>query len=320
MAVNRHARFLLSALQPAPGLFRWIALRLGVVILSSVPALVTSLASVSDGIARRPYYTEVDGRLPFIHLIRLFRELPGSFLPAAAIGVVLAIVADQLLTGGALAMFDPARPAGEKVKVGAAVLRDGLTHLWAFLRTIGLSLVLMGVGIGLLSFGLKKLEVMAYRSAWSGQMAVLRLPLLFTLLVLVWLASVGAWTFWCRLLTVADGRVRVRRTGLLVFLIFVRHPLRSWGLFTGLTLLTTLGSGAALLAWRRAEPRTAGGVLGWALLWLFTLFVQSLGWVWLVRAGRLLYASEGLADVRSRPDDSFRLLGRLTFWRKNAFR
>jgi hypothetical protein len=119
---------------------------------------------------------------------------------------------------------------------------------------------------------------------------------------------------------VADGRARVRRTGLLVFLVFARHPLRSWGLYTGLTLLTTLGSGAALVAWRSAEPRTAGGVVRWALVWLFTLLVQSFVWVWLVRAGRLLYASERLADVRSRPDDAFRFVATLASWRKKVFR
>jgi hypothetical protein len=290
---------------------------MGMLVLSSLPALVAGLSGVS-GPARRPYYTAVDGPLPLAHLIRLFRELPGSIAGALAAGVVLSILGDQMVTGAALAMFDPGRPREPKVRVFAALFRDGLTHLWAFLRVIGLSLVLWGIGLGLVRFVLHRLEITAYRSGWSGETALVKLTLLGVLLALVWMASVGAWTFWCRLITVADGRRRVRRTGLLVGRVFWRHPLRSWGVFTALTLATTLASGAVLVAWRRAEPSSGGGVLGWALSWLGMLFLQSFAWLWLLRAGRLLYASAGLADVRSRPDESFKLFSKLAFWRKKA--
>lgn len=307
-----------DALRPTAGLIRWLWLRLAVVILASLPALVAGLSGVGSGVARRPYYTEVEGKLPLVHLLRLFRDLPGSFVPAAIAGVVLAVLADQLLTGGALAFFDPARPASERGKVSTAVFKDGLAHFWAFLRIIGLSLVLWAVGIALLRLVFKRLDVMAYQSGWAGRTVLLRLPVLSTLLALLWMASVGAWTFWCRLLTVADRRVRVRRTGLLVLRVFWRHPLRSWGVFTAATLLATLVSGAVLVAWRQAEPRTGGGVLGWALLWLVTLLVQASVWLWLLRAGRLLYASDGLADLRGKPDEPFRVFARLLRWRKRA--
>jgi hypothetical protein len=108
----------------------------------------------------------------------------------------------------------------------------------------------------------------------------------------------------------------VRRTGLLAFRVFWRHPLRSWGVFTALTLLATLVSGAALVAWRQAEPRTPARALGWVLLWLVTLFVQAFVWAWLVRAGRRLYASDALADLRTKSDEPFGVLGRLLWWRK----
>jgi hypothetical protein len=316
VAMNRDTRPILGALRPAPGLIRVLGLRLGIVLLASLPALIAGLSGVASGVARRPYYTDVEGKLPLVHLLRLFRDLPGGFAPAAAVGVVLVVLADQLLLGGVMALFDPARPAGEKVRVFATVLRDGLTHLWAFLRAIGLSLILWAIGIGLIRFIFKRLDVMAYQSGWSGATSVLRLPLLSTFLMLVWIASAGAWAFWCRLITAADGRQRVRRTAVLVFRVFWRHPLRSWGIFTALTLASTLVSGAVLVAWRDAEPRSVGGVVGWLSLWLATLAAQSFVWLWLVRAGRLLYASESLADIRSKPDDPFRLFSKLLWWRK----
>lgn len=315
MAMTKETQPLRGALRPAPGLIRVLGLRLLVVLLSSLPAFIAGTAGVGSGAAKRPYYTDVEGKLPFVHLMRLFRDLPGGFVPAAIVGIVLAVLGDQILTGGAFALFDPARPAGERVKVFATVCREGLTHLWAFLRTLLLSLVFIAIGIVIIRLIFKKLDVIAYRSGWTGETSVLRLTLLSTLLTLVWMASVGAWTFWCRLITAADGRRRVRRTGLLVFRVFRRHPWRSWGIFTALTLVTTLASGAILIAWRLAEPR-GSALAGYVLLWLASLLAQAFVWLWLVRAGRLLYASDDLADIRARPDAPFGLWSRLMFWRK----
>src|SRR5262249_9073457 len=157
------------------------------------------------------------------------------------------------------------------------------------------------IGLGVIRAIFKRLDIVAYQSGWTGETSVMKMPMLATFLMFAWIASVGAWTFWCRLMTAVDGRRRVRRTGLLVFRVFWRHPLRSWGIFTGVTLATPLGSAAILIAWRQAEPRTGSGVVAWLLLWLAGLIVQSFVWVWLLRAARLLYASEGLADVRGRP-------------------
>lgn len=316
MALSGSARPLLDGLRPAPGSLRLIALRVAVVLLSSAPALIAGIAGVSGGAARRPYYTDVEGRLPLIHLFRFFKELPDGFAPALAVAVVLAILGDQIVTGGALAIADPGRPAGERVKVLATVSREGLSHLWAFLRVVGLGLVIVIVGIALIRLPFKKLGVTGYRSGWSGQTMAMTLPLLSMITTALWLATAGAWVFWCRLITAADGRRRVRRTAILALRVLWRYPLRSWGFFAVTTLATVTLSGALLVAWRQAEPGTGGGALGWFLGWLLTLLVQAAVWLWLVRAGRLLYADASLADLRSQPDDPFRLLSKLAFWRR----
>jgi hypothetical protein len=311
VAMTGNLRPVRDGLRPARGSIRLLMMRVFIVVLSSLPALILGALGVASGAARRPYYTEVDGRLPLMHFIRLMRELPGSFVPAAILGVVLAVLADQLLTGGALVVLDPARPVGERPKVFAAVFRDGLTHIWAFLRAVFAGVVLSAAGAALLGRLFNKLNITAYHAGWTAQTALLRLPMLAVISFLVWFATVGAWVFWCRLLTVADGRRRVRRTGVLVLRVFARHPLRSWALFVGLTASSTLASAAVLVAWRQAEPKTGAGAAGWAILWLITLLLQAFVWLWLLRAGRLLYASEGLADLRSKPDDPFGLFGRL---------
>lgn len=318
MALSGGARPLLDGLRPAPGSLRLIALRLAVVLLSSAPPMIAGLSGVSGGAARRPYYTDVEGRLPLLHLARFFMELPDGFAPALAVAVALAILGDQVVTGGALALAGPERPPGDRVMVLATVSREGLAHLWAFLRVVGLGLVIVIAGIALIRLPFKRLDVTGYRSGWTGQTRMVTLPFLSMSAMALWLSTTGAWVFWCRLITAVDGRRRVRRTGLLALRVFWRHPLRSWGLFVVTTLATTLLSGALLVAWRQAEPGTGGGALGWFVGWLLTLLLQAFVWLWLVRAGRLLYATAGLADLQRQPDDPFRLLSKLAFWRRRA--
>jgi hypothetical protein len=315
MALTAASRPILNGLRPAPGSLRLIALRVAVLLLSSAPALIAAFAGVAGGAARRPYYTEVEGRLPIAHLVRVFQDLPTSFVPAVVASVVLAVLADQLLTGGALALLDPARPRGERIRVIATVWRDGLTHLWPFLRAALLGLVLSAAGIALLRLLFKRLDVAGYRSGWTGQTVMLTLPMLSLSLSLLWLAVVGAWVFWCRLITAADGRRRVRRTGLLALRVLRRHPLRALGLFVALTLASTILSGAVLVAWRQADPGSAGRAIPWFLGWLCMVLAQAFVWHWLLRAGRLLYAGGDLADLRGVPDDPLRLLAKLAFWR-----
>jgi hypothetical protein len=282
----------------------------------SLPALLSALGGVASGVARSPYYTDVSGRMPILHVARLVRELPTVFLPMTFLGVALAVLGDQLLFGGGAALFDPERPKTGRIRVLQMVLRDGLPTLWVFLRAVLLGLLLSAAGVGIIRAVTKRISTAGSRAGWTGETLTLTLPLISLVLFALWLATAGAWVFWCRLITAADGRHLVRRTGLLVWRVFARSPLRSWGLFVGLTLVSILASGAVLFAWRQAEPRSAGAVLLWATAWLSTLAVQAVVWVWLLRSGRLLYASPRFADLRARPDEPFYVWRRLLWWRK----
>lgn len=322
-----------------PGTLRLLALRFLMVVLMSLPGLLAGLAGVSRGAARQPYYTdrtEPWRRLPLAPLVRLLGEQLPAVIPAILLGVVLVILADQVLTGGALVLLAPERAASAStapdgprrapVRVWLTIWREGLVHLWAFLRAVLLGVLFAALGMALLRLVGRRIDLWAYRAGWTGarQGAVM---LGLTLAALFWLASVGAWVFWCRLITAVDVRWRVRRTGLLVLRVFWRHPLRSWGLFVGLTLLSLFISGVVLFGWFQSEPGTIGGALGWFTLWLITLGGQAFVWMWLVRSGRSLYERPGLADIRARRDEPLfvgwrgRLRGwrgRLLWWRHRA--
>lgn len=301
---------------PIQGVIRLWALRWALVVLLSLPALLAAVGGMAMGAARMPYFSDVEGRMPVIHLVLLLRELPKAFAPALFLTVALVVLADQVLMGGALALFDPGRAKEGRVKVFSTVCREGLPHLWAFLRAAGLGVVISAIGVSVLRALMDRISTAGQKAGWTGATMVLTLPLLTTLLSLVWLASVGAWVFWVRLMTAADGRRRVRRTGLLAVRVLARSPLRAWGMFVALTLASMLVSGAVLVAWRQAEPRSGVAIALWTLAFLITLGAQAFVWVWLLRGGRLLYASDRYADVRGRPDDAFGIWARLRFWRR----
>ncbi|EYF02173.1 Hypothetical protein CAP_7384 [Chondromyces apiculatus DSM 436] len=297
---------MLDGLRPPAGALRLALLRLVMVVLASSPALVTALLGLDAGAARRPYFTEVPGRLPVARLLQLARDLPDGYAAALAVSVVLAVLGDQLLTGGAVALLGP-RPPKER-RVLAVVWKRGLTHLWPFLRAVAVGVILTAVGAGLIGALFRRLDVMGYRAGWSGEARALYLPLASVGLTVLWMAAVGALVFWCRLITAADGRRRVRRTLLLALRVFVRHPLRSSGLFVSSTVISTLLPGAVLAAWRQAEP-VRGGALGLLLGgWCAALCLQAVVWIWLVRSGWLLYLHEGLADLRATADAPFGVL------------
>lgn len=319
MAVTRSESPVLAGLRPAKGTIRLWALRLGLVVVMSLPALAAAMGGVSSGVARSPYYTDIAGRLPVLHLVRMARELPTALVPMMVLGVVLAVLGDQLLVGGGAALFDPARPKVGRVRVLATVLDAGLEHVWAFLRAVLFGLVFSAIGVGLIRALSRRIETAGASAGWTGEATALILPLTTFLVMALWLATAGAWVFWCRLITAADGRRVVRRTGLLVWRVFGRSPLRSWGMFVALTLVSMILSGAVLFAWRQAEPRTGGAIFGWALAWLLTLAVQAFVWVWLLRSGRLLYASPRFSDLHARPDEPFyvfRVFRKLLWWRR----
>lgn len=315
MALTRSEEQPRGGLWPAQGTIRLWALRLGLVVVMSLPALLSAVGGVASDVARSPYYTDVSGRMPIVHLVRMVRELPSVFLPMTFLGIALAVLGDQLLLGGGAALFDPARSQGGRVRVLPMVLRDGLPTLWAFLRAVLWGIIFSAAGVGIVRAVIKRISTAGSKAGWTAEATILTLPLIGLVLYALWLATVGAWVFWCRLIIAADGRHLVRRTGLLVWRVFARSPLRSWGVFVGLTIVSILFSGAVLFAWRQAEPRSSGAVLLWATAWLGTLAVQALVWVWLLRSARLLYASARFADLRARPDDPFHVWRKLLFWR-----
>jgi hypothetical protein len=311
VALNRPKGPFLGALRPTRGTLGVVAWRWVFALVTSLPGVIMAVSGVAREAARRPYYTEVNGRLPLYHFQRLIEELTGVLGPAVLVSVLLAVLADQFLTAGAIALADPARPEEDRRGALSTMAREGLVYLYPFLRTVLLGGLLIALGAGVLVRIAERLGTASMRAGNTLLTTAFRLPLATALLTILWFATVGAWVLWCRLVTVADGRRKVRRTGLVVLGVWRRRPVRALVLPVLLTLLGALLPGVIPIAWRMAAPATGGAVLGWAVAWLVTLFAQAFVWAWVIRAARLVYASPEFDALRSSPDAPFGLLARL---------
>lgn len=292
------------------GSIRLFLVRFGFMLLMSAPMTLIALVGVAEGPGKSPYFTEPKGLLPFVHLVKLVMELPKAVVPGVLVTALLCVFVDQILLGGAVSLADPSRVQDEKPRVLSAVGKEGLVHLWPFLRAVGLGLLPLFVGSGLLRVLAKKLNAMGELSGWTGKTMMVTLPMLNAVLMLIWFGCTAAWIFWCRLICAADNRRIARRSAVLALRVFVRRPIPSLVSFAFLSIISIVLSGAVLFGWRFSDPRGAS-LFFWVSAFLGTLAVQALLWLYLVRAGMLLYSSDTFLDLRSAPDESFRLWSRL---------
>lgn len=300
-------RVLRDGLRLEPGSGRLILLRLLAHLGASLPLLLTALVTAASA-ARAPYFTDVAGPLPAAHLARLPGALGGAALGAATLlAALLFLLAEQVITAGALVWLDPRRGRDGRGPV-AVVAREGLAQLWIFLRIAAFSLLALAAGGYAIRAGFASLEVRGDVAGWSGRTLVLLLPALQLLALALWAAVVGAWALCCRTLSVIDERRRVRRTALIALGVLRRHPGRALGYLVGVALCTALAGGGVLFLWRQQAP--SGALLAaWAAAWLAVLGLQAWAWHWRLRAMLLLCArSEPVAALRQTPDDPLRPL------------
>ncbi len=296
-------RPILGGLSWVPGSLTLITLRWLLIILSSLPAVAGTLQVVASSAARRPHFTDHAGRLPGVHLMQLAQELPPMLLATACVVILLALLGQQLLMAGALTWLAPSQASrpGDGA-VFRTVLATGTSWIWTMLRVVLTAIVLGGLGIQLILYLFEALGLHGEGARWTGRTLLTVLPMLQGLGIALWLALVGSWAFWCRVVLVGDGRRLVRSAGVMVLRIWYRHPLRSALFYLAATSLVLILSGALLISWRQYPPGSITGAIAWQVAWLFGLLLQAIVWHWLIRSALLLYDDESMADLRAEPD------------------
>lgn len=294
----------IEGLRPVPGSWTLMALRWLLFVAAALPSLAVALTVLGDGIGDRPYFADAPDPMPALTLVRLFEEAPGSVWGVMALAAVLAWLGNLLLTAGAVTLFGTA--SGDRPRVWRTVFAAGSRYLWVYLRIVLLALVLALLGARLVAFAAEHLGDYGARALWTMRARYL-LVVGRVLATVGWLTLVGLFGWWCRVIVVADERRRVRRLLTVVPRLWWRRPLGALLLHYLLALAALAGGGAVLSGWRQSP----GSGLGWGLLWLAVLAALSFVWHWRLRAGRLLWSSPDLLDLRTLPDAPWRLFGRL---------
>jgi hypothetical protein len=285
-----------------------ILMRALLLVMTGLPMLAVSWSTLAGGAARRPYFTDVQGRLPAIHFLRFIDEMPSLGGPIAA-ALLIGLLGEQVLLAGALAWLDP--KSARRGPTFGPTLRVGFSWLGPMLRVTACAAVLSSLGVWGIDKLIDRIVLHGDVAGWSGRTLVLVMPLVQAIATLLWVSLVGAWAFWCRVVLVAGDRRRVRTTALLALKVFARAPARGPLFFMLVTIGCFLGSAAVLIVWRQLPPRTIEGVAFLAVVWLVALLAQAWLWHWLLRAARLLYADARFAEIRAHLDPSKSLWSRL---------
>lgn len=232
-------------------------------LLAGLPALAASLGAVSTA-AHQPYYTEVQGRLPLFHLLRLLHDLPlGSLAALTGLAVVLALLGEQILVAGGLEWLERARGGRAEGRALRAVLTGGARWLLPMLRVVLLAASCAGAGLIAIRWVFDLLADHGELAGWTGRTQLLVLPAMRLLVSVLWLSFIGAWAFWCRVLMVADGRRTVRTAWLLSLRVIRRRPVRAPLFFITMTMAGQVGAGVVLVIWRQYPPLGGIGVASW---------------------------------------------------------
>lgn len=293
-----------------PGTLRVTLARFLLVALAGAPAGIAARAAIGAGPATSPYFVEGEGPLPWLSFVRLMIEIGPAWGAGLAVGLLAALLLDQLLLAGAVRVLSPRRGAWDRPRLAPAIFREGLAHLWPLLRAASIACVAGGAGILLLRSAARQLQLAGQRAGWWSYTLDVRIPLATVLLALLWLALVAAGSLWMRAVIVVDRRRRARRAGAIALSIFRRRPARALLATAAGLLAAALLPGLALGAWRASEPLSATGGALFALVVLLALFAQSWIWTALVRSAVTLYAQPGMEDLRHAPDAPFGLLRR----------
>jgi len=287
---------------------RLLVARVSLIGLASLPTALAVRGSLASGPGAAPWFTDVEGRMPFVHTLRFFADLP-SIAPMLVFAAALTVLGNQLLTAGALAIFLSRSSDPDRAGVLRSARKHGLRHLGPFLRILALGVGTSALVVSLVGAAIDALAHVGERRGWTAATMILVLPGLRVLSVAGGLATVGAGMLAARALTVADGRRRVRRTAILALRLCWRARLRWVGPFVVATIATTVGSGAVVLAWFQSAPAGAA-LLGWLGLWVLVIVVQATVWLWLVHGVAGIVDDPRVADLRSVPDTAFRFVSR----------
>lgn len=274
---------------------RFIALRVGLLLLAVAPTMAGAWSTLAGGVARSAYLAAAPHPLPFAPLFRLWAALGSAAFSLVASGAVIGVLL-QLPLFARLVEWRTAEGRGSSA---AASSLD--RHFFSLCRVALLAALLLAGGALLIAEVAERVIASGASRGWSLHARVVVAPAIAVVSVAIWGSLVGVWATAAKVLTVIGERRVVRRTAVIAARLVVRAP--SLGLFSmGVSLSSLVVLGAILLEWRRREP-SGLALLGWVTLFITALFATGVLWHWWVVAQ--VRVAEGQPDLLAGADVPF---------------
>ena len=257
--------------KPVKGTWRVVLSRWGLYIFAMVPGLFVLTGELNESVGLRPHFQDLRLPLDVADVSLLTAELFGGGSALLIFGVIVIWVLQLVWLGGATLLFNSAESQAKQ-----KLFRPGWQFLGRYVRIAIFALIVVvaaHMGIKYL-FGM--LSARSELEDWAFQTSMIDLNVWRAMILFVALTLIGTFSFWVRIITVAEGRRDLRRLPMVVIRLFLRRPAAALLFqFAAIALVISLQA-IALVCWRQSS----GGLL-WPLLWALTLFFTS--WVWQVR-------------------------------------
>ncbi len=284
----------------APGGLRLMAMRWGLLVLSSLPGIWAANQHL-DHIGRQIWFTGPGNPSPAVQSLKLLDVAFGMKMKMfVLLCLLIALAGHQMLTSGAIRILNP-RSQG-KQRVMKTVILSGMETLWPYLRIVFWSIIWLAAGASVISWLFEFFTDGGTKAGWTILTMNVTIPFLKTAALLLWANLVGAFAHWCRVLTRVDNRKRVRRTVLLVFKSWRRVPFQGPFFYVIVSVFSSVTGALTLFAWRQSpSPGT------WYVLWGLSLFFQCFLWFCLARAACVSVELDAIRQIRREPDDPWYL-------------
>jgi lysylphosphatidylglycerol synthetase-like protein (DUF2156 family) len=291
---------LLQGFKGYPGAVRLALMRWLGLLVCTAPAQSVAEQSFNEALAGHP---SEGGAIHLEHFMTMVDGGGGAWAGATAVGLLLFLLWDQLLTATAITLVDVGAAPGQ-AQPWTILRDDGWRRLPAFLRVAVLTIGAQLAVAGLAGKVVGKIQVAGTSAEWTGDTLNLLVPALAALAVAVLWSLIGGVSFMARVLIVVDDRRRVLRALYDALRVSLRP---GWLLvFAAVTLTFQLLTGWLL----------SGSWPGPFAAWVLVPIAHSWLWVALCRALHDVYADGRFAGVRETADDPLPIVGRPWAWTK----
>jgi hypothetical protein len=267
MALIRSA---VQIIRPTTGTWRVILSRWVLYVVAMLPGLVALTSHLKQTVGRRPWFEGLETPLDVLSLKFLMAELSGG-MPLLILGVLFIWVLQLVWLAGAVQILD-----SSKNDLPRKVFANGWSYLGRFVRIAVFAIIAIVVFHFVIKFTFGHLSTRSELEDWTIQRSLFDLTLWRGVATFIGFTLIGTFAFWARVITVADGRRKLRRLPLLLLRLFVRRPVSALLIQFGTIAVVLFVQAIALWSWRQS----AGG-LTWLILWALLLLIAS--WLWQIR-------------------------------------